>query len=143
MVSAISVDVVGSDVEPVATVPESASATVFTALLRGFDGPGADPDVRLDRRLTVGPDGVAESVRITSRLADSRLVELVVRVRPDASGMDGVRGGAGAVATPFEVTDDGAGWYAGAVSVTLLAQGGVVERDGDEAALISRTRKKR
>ncbi|HEV3358159.1 MAG TPA: glycogen debranching N-terminal domain-containing protein [Pseudonocardiaceae bacterium] len=135
VVSAISVDVVGSDVEPVATVPESASATVFTALLRGFDGPGADPDVRLDRRLTVGADGVAESVRITSRLAESRSVELVVRIRPDASGMDGVRGGAGAVATPFEVTDDGAGWYAGAVSVTLLAQGGVVERDGDEVVL--------
>jgi glycogen debranching enzyme len=135
VVSAISVDVVGSDVEPVATVPESASATVFTALLRGFDGPGADPDVRLDRRLAVGAAEIAESVRITSRLADSRSVELVVRIRPDASGMDGVRGGAGAVPAPFEVNGDGASWRAGAVEVMLRAPGAVVERDGEEVVL--------
>jgi hypothetical protein len=135
VISAVSVDVVGSDVEPVAIVPESASATVFTALLRGLDGPGADPDVRLDRRLAARADGVTESVRITSRLTEARGAELVVRIRPDASGMDRVREGAGAVPASFEVDGEGARWQSGSVAVTLRAPGAVVERDGDDLVL--------
>lgn len=135
VVSTISVEVVGSDVEPVATVPESASATVFTAMLRGFDGPGADPDVRLDRRLVVRADAIAESARITSRLTESREVELVVRIRPDATGMESVRAGGGPVAAPFDVAEGGASWRSGTVAVTLVAPGAAVERDGDDLVL--------
>ncbi|HJP78945.1 MAG TPA: glycogen debranching N-terminal domain-containing protein, partial [Pseudonocardiaceae bacterium] len=126
VVSAISVQVVGSDVEPVATVPESASATVFTAMLRGFDGPGADPDVRLDRRLVVRADGIAESARITSRLGESREVELVVRIRPDAAGMESVRAGGGPVATSFDIAEGGASGWSGAVGGAFGVAGGGV-----------------
>ncbi|HEY2698173.1 MAG TPA: glycogen debranching N-terminal domain-containing protein [Pseudonocardiaceae bacterium] len=135
VVSAVSLDVVGSDIEPVAIVPESASTNVFTALLRGLDGPGADPDVRLDRRLAVRANGVTESVRITSRLLESRGVELVVRIRPDASGMDRVREGGNAVCASFELDGEGARWQSGSVAVTLRAPGAAVERDGDDVVL--------
>ena len=135
VVSAVSLDVAGTEVEPIAVVPESASDTVFTALLRGLDGPGADPDVRLDRRRTVRATGIVESVRITSRLRYSRAVELVVRIRPDTSGMDGVKGGAGPMAAPFEVTCSGATWQAGTVAVTLRAFGAVVDRDGGDVVI--------
>ena len=134
-VSAVSVQVAGTDVEPIAVVPESASVTVFTALLRGLDDPGADPDVRLDHRRTARIDGVTESVRITSRLGHPTSVELVVRIRPDASGMDGVKHGADPVPVPFEVTGDRASWRSEAVTVTLRAPGAVIERDGADLLL--------
>jgi hypothetical protein len=135
VVSAVALTVAGTEVEPAAAVEESASVTVFTALLRGLDGPGADPDVRLDRRRSVRADGVAESVRITSRLADQRAVDLVVRLRPDAAGMDSIKNGGGPVATPFDLTGDGAAWRSGSVAVTLRAPGAELGRDGADLVL--------
>lgn len=127
-VSAVAVEVQGSAVEPVAVVPDGARATVFTGLLRGLDGPGADPDVRLDRRRSAHVSGVEERLTITDRTAPhdaadtTARVAVVVRVAPDASGMDPVKGGAGAVPTPAEPQPDGTvTWTAGSVHVTLTA----------------------
>ncbi|HEY2793336.1 MAG TPA: glycogen debranching N-terminal domain-containing protein [Micromonosporaceae bacterium] len=135
VVSSVALEVAGSDIEPAATVPESASATVFTAMLRGLDGPGADPDVRMDRRIEVRADGVTESVRITNRLTESRTAELAVRIRPDASSMNGVRGGTGVVATEFKIVDGEARWQSGMVAVTLRAPGAELEHADDDLVL--------
>jgi glycogen debranching enzyme len=137
---------------------------VFTGLLRGLDGPGADPDVRLDRRRTVTVDGVHEVLRVTDRLAAAAAgpadLLVTVRVTPDASGMDAVKsGGAPApvravLADGADGTDasrasrpgvpatdaDGAGtsrasWTAGTVAVTLEAPGAVVSTDGEVVVL--------
>lgn len=147
-VSAVGLTVDGTDVEPVSVAPADAREVVFTALLRGLDGPGADPDVRLDRRRVVCTDGVAESLRITDRLAAGRpgepTDELVVTVRltPDASGMDAVKAGGGPVPVVATVTSagDGAGvsrasWTAGSAEVTLTAPGAHARIDDGDVVL--------
>ena len=154
-VSAVTVSISGSPVEPIATVPAGAREVVFTGLLRGLDGPGADPDVRLDHRRTVRIDGVRESLSVTDRLAPERdqVTEtasdrtgtdrtVVVRIRPDASGMDGVKAGSAPAPVPAVLSEpaDGAGggrasWTAGSVTVVLDAPGAAVSTDGDDLVL--------
>ncbi|QKS12654.1 amylo-alpha-1,6-glucosidase [Curtobacterium sp. Csp1] len=151
VVSAVTLTVAGSSVEPVATVPAGAREVVFTGLLRGLDGPGADPDVRLDRIRTVRVDGVHERLRITDRLAPGQPAAehsghtgrtVTVRIVPDASGMDAVKAGAPPVPVPAVLAADGGGtdagrasWTAGSVSVTLRADGATVTTDGDAVVL--------
>ncbi|MFJ4295275.1 amylo-alpha-1,6-glucosidase [Curtobacterium sp. NPDC089689] len=150
-VSAIGVTVAGTDAEPVSTAPVDAREVLFTALLRGLDGPGADPDVRLDRRRRVRIDGVAESLRITDRLAGHAdpvgsdvpgAVEVEVRLTPDASGMDAVKGGGAPAPVPavLGTKDDRDGasrasWTAGSVEVTLHAPGADVSLDDGDVVL--------
>lgn len=124
VVSAVVLDVAGTGIEAIATVPTSAREVVFTGLLRGLDGAGADPDVRLDRRRRVRIDGVAESVRITDRLAPGGTVDVTVRITPDAAAMDAVKGGGGAVPVLATVRDDASvAWRSGSVEVVLTAPG--------------------
>ncbi len=144
-VSTVGVAIAGTDVEHVATAPHGAGDVVFTGLLRGLDGVGADPDVRLDRRRTVRTDGVRELLRVTDRLAggdrQEGAADLLVRVRltPDATSMDAVKAGGSAVPVPAVRTADGGGadagrasWTAGSVDVTLTAPGAdLVLDDGD------------
>lgn len=138
-VARVDVRVAGTDVEPVAVVPSGARAVVFSGLLRGLDGAGADPDVRLDRRRTVRIDGVSERLRVTDRLRGTAAgvdpLEVTVRIRPDAAGMDAVKAGLGRV--PVTPTADGAHatWTAGSVEVRLEAPGAAVTVDGDDVVL--------
>ncbi|PCN47826.1 amylo-alpha-1,6-glucosidase [Curtobacterium sp. 'Ferrero'] len=144
-VSAVGLSIAGTDVEHVATAPQSAAEVVFTGLLRGLDGAGADPDVRLDRRRTVRTDGVRESLRITDRLATAPVdTDVVVQARltPDASGMDAVKAGGGhapvaAARVPGGGADDAgrASWTAGSVDVTLTAPGAEVALDDGDVVL--------
>jgi hypothetical protein len=126
VVSRVTVDVAGSAVEPLAVVPDGARSTVFTSLLRGLDGPGADPDVRLDRRRTVASDRIDESLTVTSRLRRPTAVDVTVRIVPDASGMDPVKAGGRPVATDPLPTVDGATWRSGSTTVTLSVAGASV-----------------
>ncbi|WP_439689913.1 amylo-alpha-1,6-glucosidase [Curtobacterium sp. SP.BCp] len=148
VVSAVGVSVTGSDLEPVSVAPASAREVVFSALLRGLDAPGADPDVRLDRRRTVRTDGVRETLRIEDRLAssaagtDGRTLEVVVRITPDASGMDAVKGGGAPAPVPAVLAPDAdavgvrrASWTAGSVDVTLDAPGADVGLDDGDVVL--------
>jgi len=135
-VSAVRVSVEHSAVEPVAVVPAGAREVVFTGLLRGLDGTGADPDVRLDRRRTVRIDGVAERLRVTDRLQGPGVstAELVVTVRltPDAAGMDAVKAGHGPQPVPADASEQTASWTSGSVRVRLDAPGASVRvEDGD------------
>ncbi|SDQ22697.1 N-terminal domain of (some) glycogen debranching enzymes [Curtobacterium sp. UNCCL20] len=137
-VSAVHVRVAGTDTEPVAVAPVSAREVVFTGLLRGLDEPGADPDVRLDHRRTVRIDGVAERLRITDRTGGEHAtgpLVVVVRLRPDASGMDAVKAGHGSSPVRAEVDGTAASWTAGTVAVRLDAPGATIDVDGDELVL--------
>ncbi|GAA3341102.1 glycogen debranching N-terminal domain-containing protein [Curtobacterium pusillum] len=138
-VSAVHVAVEGTDVETIAVVPAGAREVVFTGLLRGLDGSGADPDVRLDRRRTVRIDGVGERLRVTDRLrgtdADAAQLAVTVRIAPDAAGMDAVKAGHGAVPVTAETGGQCASWTAGSVRVRLDAPGAEVTLDGEDVVL--------
>ncbi|MBA8989573.1 hypothetical protein FHW23_000805 [Curtobacterium pusillum] len=138
-VSAVHVTVEGTDVETIAVVPAGAREVVFTGLLRGLDGSGADPDVRLDHRRTVRIDGVGERLRVTDRLrgtdADAAQLAVTVRIAPDAAGMDAVKAGHGAVPVTAETGGQCASWTAGSVRVRLDAPGAEVTLDGGDVVL--------
>lgn len=138
-VSAVRVTVEGTEVEPIAVVPAGAREVVFTGLLRGLDGAGADPDVRLDQRRTVRLDGVHEQLRITDRLRGidrtASQLAVTVRIAPDAAGMDAVKAGLGAVPASAEVDGRSVSWIAGSVRVRLEAPGAEVGVDGDDVVL--------
>jgi len=136
-VSAVRVSVEGTEVEAIATVPAGAREVVFTGLLRGLDGAGADPDVRLDRRRTVRIDGVAERLCVRDRLRASDPGPLVVTVRitPDAAGMDAVKGGRGPEPVDAEASVHGASWTSGSVRVRLDAPGAEVRIDDGDVIL--------
>ncbi|KTR08842.1 amylo-alpha-1,6-glucosidase [Curtobacterium luteum] len=149
-VSRVGVTIASTDVEPVSTAPADAREVVFSALLRGLDAPGADPDVRLDRRRRVRTDGVAETLRITDRTGGgpgsvgsaAGTIEVTVRISPDASGMDAVKGGGGPAPVPAALApqagpDGGirASWTAGSVEVTLGAPGADVSLDDGDVVL--------
>ncbi|WP_209560072.1 glycogen debranching N-terminal domain-containing protein [Frigoribacterium sp. PvP032] len=118
------VEVAGSRVETIASVPLGASSIRFESLLRGLDDHGADPDVRLSLLREVGTGGVSETLTVTSRLARELDVVLTVTVRPDASSMDEVKAGLPAV-PPRELQVDGgrASWSGGDAVTTLTTTG--------------------
>lgn len=126
VVSRITVDVARTAIEPLDAVTDRADETTFSALLRGLDAPGADPDVRLDRRRQVRVDGVDESLAVTTRLAGGAPVTVTVRIQPDATGMDPVKQGAGPTPVEPVATDDGAAWQSGASRVRLTVWGASV-----------------
>jgi glycogen debranching enzyme len=126
VVSAVSVSVGDVAVEPISVASDGAAATTFTALLRGLDGAGADPDVRLDHRREVAQDRIVETLRITNRLIRPVDAQVTVRIRPDATGMDAVKGGAPSVPAVALPIDGGATWHAGTTAVTLVAPGATV-----------------
>jgi hypothetical protein len=121
VVSAVSVAVGDVAVEPISLATDGAAVTTFTALLRGLDGAGADPDVRLDHRREVTADRIVETLRIENRLVRPAAARVTVRLRPDATGMDAVKGGAPAVPAVALPIDGGATWHAGSTVVTLRA----------------------
>ncbi|MBD8610043.1 amylo-alpha-1,6-glucosidase [Frigoribacterium sp. CFBP 13729] len=118
------VEVGGSRVETIASVPLGASSIRFESLLRGLDDHGADPDVRLSLLREIGTGGVRETLTATSRLARELDVVVSVVVRPDASSMDEVKAGLPAV-PPRDVQVDGAraSWSGGDAVTTLTTTG--------------------
>ncbi|WP_066522719.1 amylo-alpha-1,6-glucosidase [Curtobacterium ammoniigenes] len=123
VVSRITVSVARSAIEPLDVVADRADETTFSALLRGLDAPGADPDVRLDRRRQVRADGVDETLTVSTRLAPGAPVDVTVRIQPDATGMDPVKQGAEALSADPTPTADGARWRSGGTEVVLQVQG--------------------
>jgi glycogen debranching enzyme len=126
VVSAVAVSIDDVPIEPISVATAGAGTTTFSALLRGLDAHGADPDVRLDRRRTVTASSITEELRLENRLVASVDPRVVVRIRPDASGMDGVKGGAPASPVVALPIDGGATWHAGSTVVTLSAPGALV-----------------
>lgn len=138
-VAAIDITISGTGIEPIATIPSSAREGLFSSLLRGLDGAGADPDVRLDRRRSVRIDGVTEQLRISDRHAHPDIpgtaLTITVRVTPDAASMDAVKAGAGRQPVQANTSGMGASWQAGSTRIWLDAPGAVTTVDGDDIVL--------
>ncbi|MGG7308817.1 amylo-alpha-1,6-glucosidase [Curtobacterium sp. AB451] len=138
-VSAIHIEISGTEIESIVTVPSSAREAVFSSLLRGLDQAGADPDVRLDRRRSVRIDGVTEQLQITDRHSEPDTVgdplTVTVRLTPDAANMDAVKAGAGREPVHANTSGMGASWNAGSARIWLDAPGAVTTVDGDDIVL--------
>lgn len=126
IVRALELRVGGRDVEPIATLPDSAERTRFVSLLRVLDDEGADPDVRGTLTREVVPDGARHTFEITSRLPHpvTARLELVLEAALDdmhivKSGLDG--------GTPVVRVDGAtAEWSDAQVTATLSAPGAAV-----------------
>ncbi|MBF4595754.1 amylo-alpha-1,6-glucosidase [Curtobacterium flaccumfaciens] len=138
-VSAIGIDIARTGIEHIVTAPASAREVVFSSVLRGFDGAGADPDVRLDHRRTVRVDGVTEQLHISDRRADSDtisgLATITIRLTPDAANMDSVKAGAGPAPVRATTSGLGASWKAGSARIWLDAPGATVSVEGNDVVL--------
>ena len=124
------VEVGGSRVETIASVPLGASSIRFESLLRGLDDHGADPDVRLSLLREVSTGGVRETLTATSRLARELDVVVTLTVQPDASSMDEVKAGLPAVPPrELQVDESRASWSGGdaVTTLTLTGDGGAVQ----------------
>ncbi|GAA4740431.1 glycogen debranching N-terminal domain-containing protein [Amnibacterium soli] len=132
VVSALGVAVDGSDVEHIRTDRRGATAVAFTALLRGLDGEGADPRVRLDRVRTVEPTGMTERLTITSGRDVPIDAIVTVRLASDLAPMPLVKSGGAQAPAAFTPTDGGVTWGTEEVSAELALDGleAVVEAEG-------------
>jgi hypothetical protein len=79
--------------EHIATLEDAADHARFECLLRGFDGPGADPDVRATLARTVTADGVRHSVTVTSRRPSPVSMSLRVALVPALDDVQRVKAG--------------------------------------------------
>ncbi|RIX28827.1 glycogen debranching N-terminal domain-containing protein [Amnibacterium setariae] len=123
VLSGLAVEVEGTGVEHVRTDRRSAREVAFTGLLRGLDGAGADPRVRLDRVREVAADGMRETITVRSGRDVPIDVAVSVRLVADLADMPLVKsGGVGATAA-FALADGTATWGADAVRATLSTDG--------------------
>ena len=125
VVSHVDATFAGTDIEDIAATSSTAEHVRFSAVLRGLDdeGPGADPDVRLDRDRIATTDAVTETFAVSTRYHAPIDVHLELVVTPDASTMHQIKEGFPATRAMAAASDAGATWRAGAVDVTLEAPG--------------------
>ncbi|PZQ87462.1 MAG: amylo-alpha-1,6-glucosidase [Leifsonia xyli] len=128
--SGFTVRVDGATPEPIATLEDAADRIRFVALLRGLDGPGADPDVRLIVERTARGDGVDHLLRVESRLDRALRFTLDVELDAELTPVEVVKTGREPVAITPRRRDAGAGWGDDAVSAELHAAAGEVSVDG-------------
>ncbi len=121
--------------EPIARQSEGSSAMAFVALVRHLDGPGADPDVRLERRREVTTDGLRERVVIRSRRAVPVVAEIDLRLEPDASSMDLVKAGLTGAPPAVRAEDGQLSWSAEDAHAEVVAPGARTDRAGDAVHL--------
>lgn len=133
--STLDLSVEGSEIEPIGFEALQADRVRFSAMIRGFDGPGPDPRVRLERERTVVRGGFHERIVVTSGLADDRLMVLRLTVASDLAPMDAVKNGAPTATRDVRVMGDEAAWTDGRITVRLTASGSV-RPDGPLAAVV-------
>ncbi|WP_167050654.1 glycogen debranching N-terminal domain-containing protein [Salinibacterium sp. ZJ77] len=109
----------GVEPEPIVTLEDSGAHVRFVALLRGLDGVGADPDVRLWVERHVRGDGVDHVLRIESRLARATTAELTVELRAETTPVDFVKTGRASHPADPRQTPSGLAWGAEAIEVEL------------------------
>ena len=133
------VEVAGSTAEHVATERRDAATARFTALLRGLDGAGADPRVRLETTREVHPGGVTDRLVVVSARDVPVPLEVTVVLLPDATPMPevkaGVTAGAPGAAPVLTRTPDGVSWSAEEVESSLVADGWSAEVDAGAVRL--------
>jgi hypothetical protein len=129
VVDRMRIEIGGEAGEPLSSLVDGASQLRFERLHRQLDGPGADPDLRSTLTVAVDPRGVSFSLRLTSRLSESRRTIARVELGLDATEMDRIKAGLGLDQAIQIVTsrDGGFAWSAGAVAVRLAGAGAAVE----------------
>lgn len=93
VVSHIQLQVEGTAIEWIHHDAPQAHTLIATALLRGVDGPGADPRVRLRRRRQVRAGQITEELTITSARDVAITVPIQLRILPDHTQMHQVKAG--------------------------------------------------
>jgi glycogen debranching enzyme len=93
-------------VEPVANSPVGVGATAFVGLARWLGDPGPDPTVRVTRLRRLVPDGLDETITVTSTAAESVSTVVSLAVDADLAPIAAVKAGRAAA----DVTRDGLTW---------------------------------
>ncbi|MEW1959368.1 glycogen debranching N-terminal domain-containing protein [Kineococcus sp. NPDC059986] len=136
VVRTLSVHVAGTAVETISSGLLDARELRTEALLRGLDGRGADPDVRLGLRRRVSSTGVHDDLVLTSRrdLPVDTVVE--VRLGADASAMERVKAGLPPrSADGVRVEGTTVRWSGGGATTRLDAPGARATADGAHVVL--------
>ena len=117
--------------EHIATAAVDAATTVFTSLARGIDDNTADPRVRVDRRRTVEPGTLTETVTLTNALPSEIRTTIAVDLQADFTPMQVVK--SGMRGSDFEIDarseDGGVRFGSGAVGARLEAPDARIEVD--------------
>ena len=120
--------VAGLEPEMIAAGPAGPGAVEVVALLRGVDGPGADPTVQLRRRRQVSPGAVRERLELTCATREPVPVTIEVAVGCDLADMEDVKQGRPVSALPARRTTAEALTWAGAgTTVTVSAPGAILD----------------
>ncbi|HEV7707988.1 MAG TPA: glycogen debranching N-terminal domain-containing protein, partial [Asanoa sp.] len=93
-------------VEPVANSPVGVGATAFVGLARWLGDPGPDPTVRVTRLRRLVPDGLDETITVTSTAAEPVSTVVSLAVDADLAPIAAVKAGRAAA----DVTRDGLTW---------------------------------
>ncbi|HEY8588095.1 MAG TPA: glycogen debranching N-terminal domain-containing protein [Naasia sp.] len=136
ILSALSVAVADTAVEPIAASTPSAGTAEFVALLRGLDDSGADPRLRLVRTRSVTPGRLEETLTLQSALAEPVDAVVTIGVATDLAAMHDVKAGiAGRVAAPV-IAQDGEAlvWSDDTTTARLVAPGAQLHISGAGAA---------
>ncbi len=139
IVSAHEVHVTGSGLEPLAAHRSGAHRVRFTSLLRGLDGEGADPRVRLEIDRVAAADGMTETLTVRSGRAVEVPLELVLHLATDLALMPDVKAGGGGGTVDVAVEGGTASWSGASVSARLSTDGFEVRRTADGVDLVWRT----
>lgn len=121
----LAVEIEGTRSEAIATITDDAATVRIVSLHRDLDGPGADPDVRSALTVAVRPDGVDFALELQSRLVRDIDLTVMLRIRPDVTGMDEIKHGFEPTAEPMVRTDDaGLAWADGERAARLRVEAG-------------------
>jgi glycogen debranching enzyme len=113
----------GTEPTPLGRTVSSAGAATFSAIARHLGDPGADPTVRVDRRRTAHPDGVTETVTLTSTAHHPVRTRLALAFGSDLAGMPDIRSGHPTTPVPVERPAGGTWrWAAPGSAATLRTE---------------------
>jgi glycogen debranching enzyme len=135
MLSTRRLTVAESSIEPVHTDAHGADRIVFTGLLRGLDGPGADPRVELVVDRLVTADGARETIAVRSGRDVPLTATLRLELESDLASLDLVKRGGRAEPVPMAQNGALLHWGDDSVHAVLTARGATVETTATGAAL--------
>jgi glycogen debranching enzyme len=122
------VTVGGQPLEHILTTSPTASRAVFTSLARTLDGPGADPDVRVELTVDVEESTLRCALRVRSRLTHAVATTIAVELGPADDDLDGLKAGLPPHARPVPRIDgEAATWAADGRSARLHASGASID----------------
>ncbi|GIF50058.1 glycogen debranching enzyme [Asanoa ferruginea] len=116
----------GRSVVPVANSPIGVGATAFVGLARWLGDPGPDPTVRVTRTRRLVPEGLDETITVTSTAAEPVSTVVSLAVDADLAPISPVKAGKTAA---VDVRRSGLTWSAGDLSVAVTASADATVHD--------------